>query len=362
MKKRLGTWNGRLLSIDGRVTLINSVLSSLPLYFFSFFKAPACVIKELVSIQRNFLWGGGLDRKKVCWVSWDRICQPKDKGGLGLKNLELFNASLLCKWKWRCLIDKVAPWYELLRFRYGSLVANVLYEEGREMLKHASIWWRDLWSIGSEDEGGWFGNNINNVLGDGNEIGFWKEKWLGTTSLRALFPYLYNKSSQQDNVISAMGSWNIDTWTWKLMWADELTVSESVIAAELLAMLQQVRPTIDSFDRCRWIPHSAGLFSVKSAYLQLQNRYALEEINGFTAKVLKRLWKNNVPSKVSIFGWRLLLEKLPTREALYRKGITTNNERWLDIRFSLPLDVKHHFYQFGEIATGKKSKHFRHLI
>ncbi|PNX55310.1 hypothetical protein L195_g048937 [Trifolium pratense] len=102
-----------------------------------------------------------------------------------------------------------------------------------------------------------------------------------------------------------MGSWNIDTWTWKLMWADELTVSESVTAAELLAMLQQVRPTIDSFDRRRWIPHSVGLFSIKSAYLQLQNRYALEEIDGFTAKVLKRLWKNNVPSFGNIYagGW-----------------------------------------------------------
>jgi hypothetical protein len=34
---------------------------------------------------------------------------------------------------------------------------------------------------------------------------------------------------------------------------------------------------------------------------------------------LKRLWKNNIPSKISIFGWKLLLEKLQTREALYHK-------------------------------------------
>jgi hypothetical protein len=46
MRKRLSIWNGRHLSIGGRVTLINSVLSSLPLYFFSFYKAPICVIKE----------------------------------------------------------------------------------------------------------------------------------------------------------------------------------------------------------------------------------------------------------------------------------------------------------------------------
>jgi hypothetical protein len=32
-----------------------------------------------------------------------------------------------------------------------------------------------------------------------------------------------------------------------------------------------------------------------------------------------------LPLKVSIFGWWLLLEKLPTRKTLYRKGVITNN-------------------------------------
>jgi hypothetical protein len=72
-----------------------------------------------------------------------------------------------------------------------------LCNEGLEDLKFASIWWRDLWSIGSEDEGSWFGNNISNVLGDGKEIGFWKEKWIRKSYLCALFPNLYNKYGQQ---------------------------------------------------------------------------------------------------------------------------------------------------------------------
>jgi hypothetical protein len=50
IKKSLSAWNGRQLSIGGRVTLINYVLSSPPLYFFYFLKALIYVIKEL-------LWG-----------------------------------------------------------------------------------------------------------------------------------------------------------------------------------------------------------------------------------------------------------------------------------------------------------------
>lgn len=38
MKKRLSTWTGRHVSIGGRVTSINSVLTSMPLDFFSFHK------------------------------------------------------------------------------------------------------------------------------------------------------------------------------------------------------------------------------------------------------------------------------------------------------------------------------------
>jgi hypothetical protein len=36
-------------------------------------------------------------------------------------------------------------------------------------------------------EGGWFSGNIRSILGDGNDIGFWKDKWLGSATLRNCF-------------------------------------------------------------------------------------------------------------------------------------------------------------------------------
>jgi hypothetical protein len=72
-------------------------------------------------------------------------------------------------------------------------VANFLYGDGRIGLKHASIWWRDIWNLGSEDDGGWFGYNISSTLGDGNDIGFWKDKWLGPEPLRYRFAALFNQ-------------------------------------------------------------------------------------------------------------------------------------------------------------------------
>lgn len=38
------------------------------------------------------------EEKKVAWVKWDVVCQPKKGGGgLGIKNLEVFKRALLGK-------------------------------------------------------------------------------------------------------------------------------------------------------------------------------------------------------------------------------------------------------------------------
>jgi hypothetical protein len=113
-----------------------------------------------------------------------------------------------------------------------------------------------------------------------------------------------------------------------------------------------------------------------------------------TALVLKKLWSTNIPSKGSVFGWRLVLEKLPTKEALFNKGIITSNfERccvfcsieeedirhvffkchmihqvweyifkWMRVSFIDFSSVTDHFLSFGSIIRGKNSKKLRHIL
>ena len=57
IKSRLGRWKGRFLSLAGRICLIKSILSSIPLFYVSLYKVPSLVLKEIVKLQRNFLWG-----------------------------------------------------------------------------------------------------------------------------------------------------------------------------------------------------------------------------------------------------------------------------------------------------------------
>ena len=84
----------------GRITLINVVLTALPLFYQSFFRAPSAVINRLTAIQRNFLWGGNLEGKKIAWVAWSQVCASRERGGLGIKDIKALNNALLIKWKW----------------------------------------------------------------------------------------------------------------------------------------------------------------------------------------------------------------------------------------------------------------------
>ncbi|KEH24139.1 hypothetical protein MTR_7g104745 [Medicago truncatula] len=74
----------------------------------------------LNQIQREFLWGGVGGGRKVCWVKWNKVCHPRNKGGLGVQNVKLVNLSLLAKWKWRLLQEDQPLWKRVLEDKYGD--------------------------------------------------------------------------------------------------------------------------------------------------------------------------------------------------------------------------------------------------
>mgnify|MGYP007039596783 CR=1 FL=1 len=50
-------------------------------------------------------------------VSWDKICQPKKVGGLGLRKMEAINSAFLSKLTWK-LIDDHGLWVEQMHTKY----------------------------------------------------------------------------------------------------------------------------------------------------------------------------------------------------------------------------------------------------
>ena len=67
-ERKLAKWKQRHLSFGGRMALIKSILTSIPIYFLSFFRVPNKIAEKMVKIHRRFLWGGGLEQRKIAWV------------------------------------------------------------------------------------------------------------------------------------------------------------------------------------------------------------------------------------------------------------------------------------------------------
>jgi hypothetical protein len=98
----------------GRSTLVNSVLTSIVIYYITVLNVPVEVLMKIDSIRRAFLWAAS---DKVtggkCKVSWDMVCKPKEYGSLGILNLAKFASALCIKWFWHEWSDEARPWVGL---------------------------------------------------------------------------------------------------------------------------------------------------------------------------------------------------------------------------------------------------------
>ncbi|XP_028193131.1 uncharacterized protein LOC114378690 [Glycine soja] len=127
-----------------------------------------------------------------------------------------------------------------------------------------------------------------------------------------------------------------------------------------------------------WKEYQSGKFTMQSAYKLLTR----EAVEGERDRAFEELWNLKVLSKVAVFAWRLLRDRLPTKVNLYRRQVEVadtscpfcgNMEEdaghlffhcskilplwwetlsWLNISVALPIDPKQHFLQHGSIMVG----------
>nr|XP_027120658.1 uncharacterized protein LOC113737662 [Coffea arabica] len=79
--KRVLSWKEKLLSPGGRLVLIRSVLSSLPLHILAVTVPPKGVLHTLEKVFANFLWGRSEGGNRYHWIRWETMCKPLDEGG-----------------------------------------------------------------------------------------------------------------------------------------------------------------------------------------------------------------------------------------------------------------------------------------
>ena len=173
LQARLSSWKGKLLSLGGRLVLINSELSNMVLYMISFFQLPKGVLQRLDYFRSRFFWQGDCEKKKYRLAKWNVVCRPKDQGGLGIHDLQIKNTALLSKWLFKLLTED-GVWQTLLKRKYigTSALSQVYWKPGD------SHFWSGLMAAKKH----FFRFGVFKIK-DGSEIRFWENKWLGNTTL-----------------------------------------------------------------------------------------------------------------------------------------------------------------------------------
>jgi hypothetical protein len=118
LSKKCSDWNEKYMYAAGKETLIKSVAQSITNHAMSVFKFPAGLCDDLTHIIRDFWWGDEEEKRKVHGMSWDKMTKPKSHGGLGFKDLRVFNQALLARQAWRLINSPNSMCARLLKSKY----------------------------------------------------------------------------------------------------------------------------------------------------------------------------------------------------------------------------------------------------
>ena len=113
-------WIGKHLSYAGRLELLRSVLFGKVQFWLNIFPIPAIVMRSIISICRNFLWTGDVNKGSSALVAWKTVCMPKEEGGLGLFDLCARNRSFLAKQLWHIHLKTDSVWIRWIHHFYLS--------------------------------------------------------------------------------------------------------------------------------------------------------------------------------------------------------------------------------------------------
>jgi hypothetical protein len=94
---KFNNWVERNMSSAARAVMIKVVAQAIPTYTMSVFKLPATLCEKLMQLTRYFWWGENSEHRKVHWIAWYILLLSKNMGGMGFRDLKLFNQALLAR-------------------------------------------------------------------------------------------------------------------------------------------------------------------------------------------------------------------------------------------------------------------------
>ncbi|GJZ20771.1 RNA-directed DNA polymerase, eukaryota, reverse transcriptase zinc-binding domain protein [Tanacetum coccineum] len=273
----------------------------------------------------------GESAKGKAKVSGKSICRPKDKGGLGLKDLQTWNEALLAKHIWNIAIKKDTMWVKWVH---------------TVKLRGTSIWIIDA---DKNDSWGWknlllIRNRIREFvsckIGNGRDTSLWFDNWNSIGPLSNLITHrdIYDARLKIDMKVYEMVK--DGKWGWPSEWYDKFPTVTNI-----------GDPMIDDqiSDKVVWKDEDGAYkeFSVKEVHNSLC-------VNTPTVQWWKVVWfSQNIPKHPFIL-WLAIQDRLSTQDKLQKWGIYAVNRKDLPHLFfkcEFSKDVWEKIKKFADIKS-----------
>ncbi|KAG2284496.1 hypothetical protein Bca52824_055716 [Brassica carinata] len=271
------------LSQGGKKVLLKSTAAALPVYPMSVFKLPKTICVNLSSAMADFWWGSDAHKKKIHWIAWDKLCLPKESGGMGFRDLEAFNQALLAKQAWKVLSSPHCLLAQFFKSRYfpNSSFLDAKLGERPSYAWRSLLFGRDLLIKG-----------LQRRVGDGNSIRVWTDKWIedDTDGYGPRAPWI--KNCTFDVNLRARSLIDFQNRRWNVQALKEIFVPSDV------QILLKHQPVTVKEDFWNWRFNKSGAYMVKSGYWlatkenNLENQKVEMRLSRVFPWLLWYLWKN----------------------------------------------------------------------
>ncbi|XP_013650763.1 uncharacterized protein LOC106355336 [Brassica napus] len=303
IKLKAAGWASSQLSSAGKLAMLKAVLTAKPSFAMSCFQLPVSLCSRIQSALTRFWWDASPDKKKMCWVAWDKITAPKALGDLGVRDIQAFNTTLLAKQVWRIVSKPECLLSRVLRGKYCSKKPFLQVDAP----KAASHGWRSI-LVGRY----LLITNLSKAIGDGEITRVWKDPWLSMElPSRPVGPMqeIHQDLFVADLLCRGTREWNIP-------------MIQSILPQHVPEILR-IKPSITGAeDSYVWLTSSSGVYSAKSGYYVAT---AMEIIDSTANQnYYKATWRCKTSPKLHLFLWKIAQGALALGENLAKRGLVSN--------------------------------------
>ncbi|XP_074361973.1 uncharacterized protein LOC141702164 [Apium graveolens] len=284
--KKIKGWKGSLFSSAGREILIKFVVQAIPSYVMSCFRIPKEIIKKIHIMAARFWWGSSDKKRKIHWCKWEVLCMPKERGGLGFRDMKAFNQALIAKQVWRILRQPDSLCAKILRDCYfpNSSILKAKYGSSGSFVWRSIVRGKEIISRGYR----W-------RIGDGNSVNVLEDPWIP----RPLNFKDFDKPHLPNDM--CVGDLKLGNRQW-----DKNFIKLNFNKEDAFLILSMPCGDIEIEDKIIWHYSKNGEYNVKSGYKVVMSMKDMVEASDMrnSESWWSSIWNMRVPAKIKHFLWK----------------------------------------------------------